>query len=179
MDETKKMLFEQQYTKYREKILLYIYKRIGNMHIAEDITSDVFSAAYDAFERYDSSRAAISTWLYTIVNNRLKNYYRDNRKEISIEMVSISNHLSSMPEMDQAIYIEQCREVLGNALNKLSPRQRQIVILKYFKSYNTQEIADAMRISKQNVRVILHRSLTKLQAVLDKNQLLNYEVSND
>jgi RNA polymerase sigma-70 factor (ECF subfamily) len=147
--------------------------------MAEDISSDVFNAAYNAFDHFDPSRATISTWLYTIVNNRLKNYYRDNKNEISIEATNLLNCVATSPEMEQAIYIEQCRDVLKLALEKLSPRERKIVTLKYFKFYNTREIADKMKISNQNVRVILYRSLAKLQKILAKNHVLEYEVSDD
>ncbi len=63
-------LFQEIYEDYYSKILSYIGARVNDSCVAEDLTSDVFFKCYKNIERYDPSKAAISTWIFTITNNK-------------------------------------------------------------------------------------------------------------
>ena len=65
--------FEEIYRDFKDKVESYIRARVNDHHVAEDLTSDVFFKCYKNIERYDPEKAAVSTWVFTIVNNTLKN----------------------------------------------------------------------------------------------------------
>lgn len=73
--------FERIYYDYRDKIYEFIFYRVKNKEVAEDLTSDVFVSVYKNLHRYDENKSFITTWLYAIAYNRLKNYYKS-RKNI-------------------------------------------------------------------------------------------------
>ena len=59
--------------RHQQSIFRFAAKILGNWEAAEDVTQDVFLAAFANLSGYDSSRAAFSTWLFTIARNRCIN----------------------------------------------------------------------------------------------------------
>lgn len=153
--------FEQFYNDHYRRVLHYVQSKISCAEDAEDLTSDVFVYCFDHFEDYDPAKSAITTWLYLIVNSRVKNYYRDHMSFADFEQVSdflVDSHL----DLDQGIYIEQLHNALMDAIHTLPERQREIVMLRYFYNYSHEEIATKLGISPVNTRVLLSRALKKL-----------------
>ena len=67
---------EQIYNAYYGKIMAYIRSRISSYAVAEDLCQDVFEKIARMLVNYDSERASVSTWIYTIARNRVIDYYR-------------------------------------------------------------------------------------------------------
>lgn len=67
---------EAIYRDYYQKISYFVIKKVGNDQIAEDIVSDVFLKITSNIDRFDPQKAAVSTWVYTIANNTVLDYYR-------------------------------------------------------------------------------------------------------
>lgn len=68
--------FESFYAQYAQQVHRYLYRKIGNVQDAEDLTADIFEYCYRQFNTFDPQKASIKTWLYVIVNSRYKNYLR-------------------------------------------------------------------------------------------------------
>ena len=82
----KNEFFEQIYDDYKDKIYEFIFYKVSNKELAEDLTSDVFISVYKNLHRYDAEKSFITTWLYAIAYNRLKNYYKSRKNNVySIE----------------------------------------------------------------------------------------------
>ncbi|MBQ9015859.1 MAG: sigma-70 family RNA polymerase sigma factor [Firmicutes bacterium] len=163
--------FEEIYRDYKDKVQAYIWKRVGDAHIAEDLTSDVFFKCYKNIDRYDPGKAAVSTWVFTIVNNTLKNYYRDRKSTASIDNME-GFEPSYEDDMDQAMRLEEIRQYLDEALQQLDETRRKILLMRYYDEMKTKDIADALGMTAGNVRVILTRTLKKLNIDARDNELL-------
>lgn len=72
--------FDMLFEKYHENVFRYINKKIDNYYDAQDLTSEAFTYCYQHYGDYDPEKSAVSTWLYLIVNSRIKNYYRDKKR---------------------------------------------------------------------------------------------------
>ena len=156
--------FEELYAGYYSNVLFYTLRKIGNREDAEDLTSDVFLYCYDHYDEYDPEKSAVTTWLYMVVNSRIKNYYRDHRQHTDIS--ELENILEADgEEAERGVYLQQLRDMMAGALDKLPERQRQVVILKYFRDKSSAEIAEIMGISSGNARVLLSRALDSLEAL--------------
>ena len=163
-----KAAFEQVYRDYYLLVYKYIFKKINNTSIAEDLTSDIFFRAFQNYENYDSEKASIKTWLFKISENRLKNYYRDKKITVDINSEDI---LIATPDniMLEAALLQECRNTLAEALNMLSDKYRKIIVLKFFYNRTTEEIASELNTTAGNVRIISMRALQKLSKYfLDK-----------
>lgn len=71
-----KDLFGKIYANHFKKIYNYIFGQMLNREISEDLTEDVFIKVLENFNRYDSSKANVSTWIYTIARNVVADYRR-------------------------------------------------------------------------------------------------------
>ena len=103
------------------------------------------------------------------LNNRIKNYYRDNKVYDSID-----EHLELAGEEDELLQIVQVnimRKNLYDALKTLPELQRKMIILKFFKGKTSKEIADSFGMREGTVRVQISRTLEKLRDYFKKNNI--------
>lgn len=156
--------FEVVYETYYNSVLSYLQRKMNDRHNAEDLTSEAFLYCYDHYDSYDPEKSAVSTWIYLVVNSRLKNYYRDHRDNTDISV--LENFLSDeSSDMERSIYLEQLRKTMAETIAQLPERQQQIVILSYFKKKSSNEIAELLGMTPGNVRVQMSRALDKLKGL--------------
>lgn len=154
--------FQEFYSEYYQKVVFYINKKISNPFDAEDLASEIFLYCYSHYDDYDPQKSALSTWLYLIVNSRIKNHYRDAKTYVDLE--SLVGVLSDDTiDMDACIYLQQMKQQLEKAMNRLPDRQRQIVKMRYFEEKSNAEVAAALGMTQINVRVQLSRALDILE----------------
>lgn len=162
--------FEQCYLKYYSQVYGYIFKKIFSEQTAEDLTMEVFYSVWDKFDSFDEHKATFQTWLYVIVNNKLKNYYRDRKESIELDE-SLAGEDNPADEVLESIQLQYLRDHLYVALEALSELQRKIVIYKYFNDMNASEIAYRIGLSPGNVRIHLKRALDKIRDYFNKNNI--------
>lgn len=159
-----KPAFSDFYADNYQKIVSYINNKIGNYHQAEDLASEIFLYCYDHYDDYDPSKSALSTWLYLIVNSRIKNHYRDSKSYVDLETL-VGVLPDDSVDMDAAIYLQQLRKMLDAAMAKLPERQRKIVYMRYFEERSNVEIAQILGMTPGNVRVQLSRAIDALERI--------------
>lgn len=162
--------FDDFYKEYYNQVYRYIYKKINHIEDAQDLAGDVFCSCYKNFNNYDPQKSSIATWLYVIVNNRLKNYYRDRKINLSLDTQIDEHYLAVEDDMARALLIEDYRDMLADAIATLPQKYQLIVVLKFFGEKHSDEIAVIMNMSAVNVRVTLSRALKKINAYLVQNQ---------
>lgn len=166
---TEVMAFEQVYERYYFDVFRFFIKRIENRQEAEDLTSDVFLYCYKNYNRYDSKKSAISTWLFLVAKSMLKTYYRDRKQHLDISDFE-DWLLADATDMSRAVYLEQLRRFLTEQIKTLPEKQQQVIIMRFFQEKDFDEIAIALDTSQGNIRVMLTRAIAKL-----KNSLSNTE----
>lgn len=170
LESKKEKDFEKYYCKYYSQVYGYILKKILSEQTAEDLTMDVFYSVWSKFDSFDKDKASFQTWLYVIVNNKLKNYYRDRKEFAELEESFVSDD-NPADEVTESIRLQYLRDQLYIALTELSEVQRQIIIFKYFNDMNATEIAYQMGLSPGNVRIHLKRALDKIRDYFNKNNI--------
>lgn len=162
----KAMTFDKFYTMYYQQVVGYLNRKIQNYSDAEDLASEIFEYCYKQFTTYDPAKASIQTWLYVIVNSRYKNYLRDHRFSEDIDDYADIAVSDALP-MEQAVEIQEERQMLAKVLEQLTERERKVIIYKYFMDMTAAQIADKLDLSEGNVRQILFRTLAKMQKLLN------------
>lgn len=132
---------------------------------AEDLTQRTFERALRAWERFDPERAPVGVWLLAIARNLLVDHYRADRspRQDSLEEIPAGDLGTEMPAPDLGIEPE-----LAEALATLSPRDREILALRFGADLNGPEIAELTGLSLANVQQILSRGLRRLRVRLEK-----------
>ncbi|MBE6812052.1 MAG: sigma-70 family RNA polymerase sigma factor [Ruminococcaceae bacterium] len=163
-------VFEKYYEKYYPQVYGYVLKKIANEQAAEDLTMDVFCQVWRKFDTFDESKATFQTWLYVIVNNKLKNYYRDRKEIVEFDDAFMGDE-DQTDDVLEAIQLQELREHLYIALDELNEVQRQIIICRYFNDMNASEIAYDIGLSPGNVRIQLKRAMDKIRDYFDENNI--------
>jgi RNA polymerase sigma factor (sigma-70 family) len=140
--------------------------RVASRSDAEDLTQQTFERALRAWSRFDPERAPLSVWLISIARNLLVDHYRRNGaapRQQPLEEVPEEQLGSELPAADLGV-----DPALAEALSTLSPRDREIIALRFGADLSGPEIAAATELSLANVQQILSRALRKLRAQLEE-----------
>lgn len=157
-----KPLYDDVYNTHYKRVVQYINKKIGNISDAEDLASEVFLYAYKHYGEYDPGKSSLNTWLYIIVNSRLKNHYRDAKTYVELESV-VGVLADESVDLEKSAYLDEIGVQLRAAVARLPERQSQIVMMRYFEQRSCNDIAEKLKMTPGNVRVQLSRALDKLE----------------
>jgi RNA polymerase sigma-70 factor (ECF subfamily) len=146
--------YEEFYEDNYTRVLHYVKNKINAVEDAEDLTSEVFVYCYNHYSDYDPDKSSITTWLYLIVNSRIKNYYRDHVSFADYDAVCNTIEDTNV-DMDQGVYLEQLHDTIMKAIKTLPERQQKIIYMSYFQNMQSDEIARVLNITPGNVRVLL------------------------
>jgi RNA polymerase sigma-70 factor (ECF subfamily) len=146
-------------------VLCYVHSRVNNPADAEDVTSEIFLKIQASLDSYDEEKASLSTWIYTITHNTVCNYYREH----SNAALSLDEYALSYDAEDDAvteIENEITKESLATALETLTDREQDIIVLYYYHDIPLRDIAIKMGITYTNAKFIKHKALNKLRVAM-------------
>jgi RNA polymerase sigma-70 factor, ECF subfamily len=149
------------YDSYIERIYRYVYFRVGEDEIAEDITSQVFLKSWEKLALFQIGPTPFIAWLYRIAHNTIIDYYRTRKTSISLDdaaQVDI-NHVDGTDErLDQQFESKQLHE----ALKQLTNEQQQVLTLKFIDGFSTRQIAKKLGKQQGAIRALQMRALQTL-----------------
>lgn len=148
------------YTLYYDKVFGYIMNHIRNRAEAEDITSEVFLKLYSREEKIDAGRKGAATYVFKVTQSILHDHWRRNK--------FICAPLENLSYIDEEDDLDEKLVHLDRALENLSSREKEIVILHYYDGIGHKEIAEKMKLSHTNVRQICHTALKKLRRAIEE-----------
>lgn len=148
--------------RHQASIFRFASGLLGNMEEAEDVTQEAFLAAFANLSGYDSSRAAFSTWLFTIVRNRCLNSLKQRRPIALTETDSVGDVAWADPIVSQELSMQ-----LDRALAMLPVEQRSAFVLAEVEELHYAEIARIEQTSIGTVKSRIHRAKQRLQTLLD------------
>lgn len=154
-------VFAVMYENNRLSVFRYIYSFIGgSSDDAEDLTAETFIRAWKARHRFEGSMDSAIGWLLGIARRLTIDDYR---RKVIRKTSSLSSNLTadSTPEED-VLELQQQQQLL-HLLNDLPVDQREILVLRYVLGWRVNQIAAHMRMSENNVSVIIHRTLAILR----------------
>lgn len=158
------LTFEEIYEEYYSRIYRYVSIRVGNPSDREDITSKIFIKVYENYESYRPSKGSMTTWIFTIAANTLKDYYR--KKKIR-NFFSLDREVEDDRDMEGDVILREDLKHLRKKVDKLPERERQLISLKYGGELSHDEIGEILGITSNYVGVLHHRILEKLREEME------------
>ena len=149
---------EAIYRDYHGKVSGYIRSKTNSPQDAEDIAADVFLKVYEKLDTFDETKASLSTWIYTITQNTLTDYFRT-RKVFAEIPETIEDDISVEEEVCNA----EMLETLADALETLEERERDIIILRFYCGKTLKDISVQMGISYAYVKVLQNNAFAKIK----------------
>lgn len=161
------------YDRYVTRIYRFVLLKLGNPGDAEDLTHEVFLAAWRTIRNYEERGGIrIVSWLYRIAGNRVIDHYRSEKRNISLDELIAENGLpielvtsASAGLMKALSHKMDFQEVMG-AVQGLTGDQQDVIIMRFVEDLTPEETGQAMGKSAAAIRLIQHRALEKLKRVL-------------
>ena len=159
--------FGALYRRYLDRVYGYCFYLLGDHHDAEDATERTFLAALDAIDRFRDDGASFRSWLFRIAHNQLANALRTRSRRRTEPLDGVPEPASGTDPAVVAGTAEEARR-LRRALGRLSDDRRQVVILRFVDGLSAREIGAVLGRSEGAVRVLQHRALCELAAILGR-----------
>jgi len=160
-----RVAFAELYEQLAPRIYSYFYHHLrGHAATAEDLTEDVFLNVLRGLEEYSQRGLPFSAWIYRVAHNRLVDHFRvqARRPQVSLEGAGDPADLEPMRHLDQVLD----RQELVAALDRLTPDQREVIVLRFLQRLSIQDAARALDRSEETVRKLQRRALDSLRRMM-------------
>jgi RNA polymerase sigma-70 factor (ECF subfamily) len=152
---------------HQDALYAFILRMSGRPHIAEDIVQEAFVRVLKNLDRFDS-RFRFSTWLFTIAKRLYVNAMQKHRPAYDSETVSLQKGNGHAPGFlsARAETMSNMRGLLDVALDALTERQREIVLLFHQQNWPITDIALHLDMPEGTVKSHLHRARKRMKAAI-------------
>jgi RNA polymerase sigma-70 factor (ECF subfamily) len=155
------------YDAYSPGIYRYLYRRLGNAALAEDLTGQCFLKMLEALHRGGGWQESFSGWLYRIAHNLSVDHYRRQAGTTNVEL-----HEWLEDEVDDPVETTEREFQITNvreALNQLTEEQVQVILLRFGDGRSNKEVAAMMGKTEGAIKALQHRALNAIRRVLMKD----------
>ncbi len=167
--------FEELVLPYRRSLLHLAYRMTGDMEEAMDIAQETLLRSFRYLDRFDQERN-FRNWLFQIAANLAKDWQRKKILETGARRISIEAEASDNPQSGRADSSSSRQPTterqsdlnldLNGCLSRLSPRERQVFILRDLEGLSIRETAGLLKTSSLSVRVSLSSARKKIRQIL-------------
>jgi RNA polymerase sigma-70 factor (ECF subfamily) len=164
--------------RYRDAIFYMLLKMVNNSSDAEDLTIEAFGKAFKNINQY-TPNFAFSTWLFKIATNNCIDFIRKRRGNVvSLDQTLYdddtsapsANIQSDSPDPEAHMINQQKIKLLRDVVNKLKPRYRKLVELRYFSEFSYDEISQELELPIGTVKAQLFRARELLYNILKNTE---------
>jgi len=156
--------FFRLYDRYLQRVYNRVRSKVPHQDV-EDVTQDVFTAVVRSLDRYEQ-RSRFNTWLYTIVNRQIADFYRRRQRKEAPDMLD----LDALPEggpvvpVDDDLQDDQAH--MRQALDRIPEHYREIILLRFADGLSFAEIAERRGQSLDAVKSLYRRALQALRETM-------------
>ncbi len=155
--------FAQLYEAYFDRVYRFIFFRVTDDQVAEDLASQVFLKAWENLHRYHP-KGPFLAWLYAIARNTVIDNYRTRKQTVSLD--EAAPIASQEEKLDDRLQMEFDVKSLQAAMQHLTEEQQEVITLKFIADYDTAQIARQMGKSEGAIRALQMRALQALARVM-------------
>jgi len=159
------------YERYGKSVYTFILRYTNNREIAEDLLQETFTKVWFASHTFNPVKGTFKSWVFTIGINLTRNEmskkrYSHHHLEITDGMGGDDAGLIDPRAADSALEHAELKDTIADALGRLSPLLREIVILKHFQKLKFAEIAAITNTPEGTLKARLHIALSQLRTLL-------------
>lgn len=155
------------YDRYLRSIYRFVYIKIGNKQLAEDLTQDIFLKTWQHLVDKKSVRS-FRAFIFRIARNTIADHYRSNNKQ-ELPLDYMPDSVEVVEEVVITADKNMDADMLLKQIKNLKPEYQEVLLLRYVEDMSIDDIAQIIDKDKNNVRVILHRALNKLKEITNSN----------
>ena len=159
--------FCELYATYKNRLLYFAMRFVKSRDFAEDIFQDAFTVIWQG-RRFIDPNASFSSYLYTIMRNRILNQIRDMEKEDTLKESILSQAIDYSDDTKNNILSGDLKNIIQKAFESLTPRQQEIFRMSREELLSHKEIADKLGISIHTVQEHISLALHTIRTYLTK-----------
>ncbi|WP_100447596.1 sigma-70 family RNA polymerase sigma factor [Glycomyces xiaoerkulensis] len=162
--------FGDIYDRYSETVYRYIYFRVNNAQLAEDLASETFLRALRRISSFSWQGRAFGAWLVTIARNLVVDHFKSGRYRLEIAKPDVLG--ADSPETDptnspETAALERLTNAtLLTAVKKLNPDQQECIVLRFLQGFTVAETARTMDKNEGAVKALQYRAVRTLARLL-------------
>jgi RNA polymerase sigma-70 factor (ECF subfamily) len=162
--------FGMIYDRYVDTVFRFIYFRVGNRPLAEDLTADTFLRALKRIGSFTWQGRDLGAWLVTIARNLVADHFKSGkyRLEVTTGEVLDADQADRGPEgsPELAVVDHITNVALLTAVKKLNPEQQECIVLRFLHGFSVAETAQAMNKNEGAIKALQYRAVRALHRLL-------------
>jgi RNA polymerase sigma-70 factor (ECF subfamily) len=147
--------FSVLYERYFQRVYHYCLKRTSDVHIAEDLSSEIFIKVLSKLDSYRVG-SHFPAWLFRIAHNSIVDHYRKHKKVLALETIQLRGDSQMINTVANQLAVEEL-------LSELTESERELLMLRLDAELSAPEIAALTGKSANAVRVQIYRLLKRLR----------------
>lgn len=178
VDDGDQKAYAELMSRYKDSIYYMLLKMVNNRDDAEDLTIEAFGKAFRNIKQYTPDYA-FSTWLFKIATNNCIDFIRKKRKMLLSIDRGFENEegqdvtfevKSDGPSPDDVMMKKQKVMMMKDVVEKLKPRYRRLVELRYYQELSYEEIAEELQLPLGTVKAQLFRAREFLYQIIKNSE---------
>jgi len=161
------LLFQENY----KKIFFLAIKMLKNYEDAEDATQEIFMKAYQNIDKF-RQESELFTWLYRIALNHIYNFSNKKRNVKNLNEKNQDFYILTNETPEKVLYEKELYNKLNEIIDELSPKQKEVFLLRYYDGLKFNEIAKILKKSLGTIKSNYFFAMQKIKKELEKEQLL-------
>lgn len=162
--------YDRLYNLYADRVFRYLYARLGQRELAEDLTADVFVRLLQNLPRFKVNEtrpvASFSAFVYRVAGNLLTDQYRKQKHRDHQDIDDQPNLADGRPEpFVRTAASENSRELM-DAMQKLGAEQQAVLLYRFGEEFSVHEVAEIMGKTTGAIKALQHRAIANLRRIL-------------
>jgi RNA polymerase sigma-70 factor (ECF subfamily) len=162
--------FGKIYDRYFDTVFRFIYFRVGNRPLAEDLTADTFLRALKRISSFTWQGRDLGAWLVTIARNLVADHFKSGRYRLEVTTGDVldADDPERGPEgSPEAAVVDHITNVaLLAAVKQLNPEQQECIVLRFLQGFSVAETAHAMGKNEGAIKALQYRAVRALHRLL-------------
>ena len=158
------------YDRYLDTVFRFVYFRVGNRQLAEDLTSDTFLRALKRIGSFTWQGRDLGAWLVTIARNLVADHFKSGRYRLEVTTGDVldADREDRGPEgSPEAAVVDHITNVaLLTAVKQLNPEQQECIVLRFLQGFSVAETARAMGKNEGAIKALQYRAVRALARLL-------------
>jgi RNA polymerase sigma-70 factor (ECF subfamily) len=154
------------YDRYAPRVYAYIYRRVSDAQLAENLTGDVFVRVLHAIQAERFWHTSFQAWLYRIAHNLVVDHYRQRPPAAPVSLEQAMT-FSDGDDPADAVQENLDHERLWAAIGRLTPEQQHVLALRFGQGLTARETAQVVDKTTGAVEALQRRALAALRRILN------------
>src|SRR5690242_3921341 len=158
------------YDRYLDTVFRFIYFRVGNRQLAEDLTSDTFLRALKRIGSFTWQGRDLGAWLVTIARNLVADHFKSGRYRLEVTTGDVldADREDRGPEgsPESAVVDHITNVALLTAVKQLNPEQQECIVLRFLQGFSVAETAQTMGKNEGAIKALQYRAVRALARLL-------------